>query len=158
MTQRSAEHASFIIERNLPGRPKHAFRFWSEPEMKRRWASCHTDWQELEYSFDFRVGGSEVSCLKAPDGSLHAMRSYFLDIVEGCRIIYAYEMTADGNRISTSLATVEFTPSETGTLMTFTEQAVFLDGLASAETREEGTEMGFDRLKLEIEKDLASAQ
>ncbi|WP_274426697.1 SRPBCC family protein [Chelativorans sp. YIM 93263] len=158
MIQHSAEHATFVIERSLPGRPQHAYRFWSEPEMKRRWASCHSDWQELEYRFDFRIGGSEVSRLKAPDGTVHAVRSYFLDIIEGHRIIYAYEITADDNRISTSLATVEFTPSDTGSLMIFTEQAVFLDGLASAEGREEGTEMGFERLKLEIERDLAVIQ
>jgi hypothetical protein len=34
--------------------------------------------------------------------------------------------------------------------MTFTEQAVFLDGLANAKDRQQGTELGFERLAFEL--------
>jgi uncharacterized protein YndB with AHSA1/START domain len=147
---RSAQHATFVIERLLPGSPQHAFRFWSEPEMKARWMACHPDWQIVEQQFDFRAGGSEVNRLKTPQGSIHGFRACYLDIVEACRIIYAYEMSADGRRNSTSLVTVEFEPADSHTKMTFTEQAVFLDGLANAKDRQQGTELGFERLAFEL--------
>jgi uncharacterized protein YndB with AHSA1/START domain len=153
MIERSTAHSTFVIERALPGRPAYAFRFWSEPEMKARWASCHPDWETIEHGLDFRVGGSEVNRLRTPEGVVHGFRSYFLDIVAGIRIVYAYEMSLDDERISASLATVEFAPAKGGTLMTFTEQAAFLDGRADAQMREEGTEMGFARLAAELERD-----
>src|SRR5687768_10515810 len=103
MSKRFTAHSTFVIERELPGRPAYAFRFWSEPDMKKRWAACHADWQTLEYAFDFRVGGSEVNRLRTPEGVIHGFRSYYLDIVAGSRIIYAYEMSVDEERISASL-------------------------------------------------------
>ena len=154
MSKRFTAHSTFIIERELPGRPAYAFRFWSEPDMKKRWAACHADWQTIDYAFDFRVGGSEVNRLRTPEGVIHGFRSYYLDIIAGSRIIYAYEMSADEARISASLTTVEFVPSGDRTRMIFTEQVVFLDGRADAQTRQEGTEMGFSRLASELERDI----
>lgn len=37
----AVDHRSFVIERTLPGSPTHAFRFWSDHALKRRWTSCH---------------------------------------------------------------------------------------------------------------------
>jgi uncharacterized protein YndB with AHSA1/START domain len=157
MTEPSAAHATFVIERRLAGSPRHAFSFWSRPDMKRRWTSCHPTWTTMDYSLDFRAGGGEVSLLRSPEGTLHGMHAHYLDIVETKRIVYAYEMTAGETRISASLVTVLFEPTAAATRMVFTEQVVFLDG-GSARDRQEGTESGFDRLALEIERDLAVVQ
>jgi hypothetical protein len=48
-------------------------------------------------------------------------------------------MWIDDRHISTSLTTIAVTPEGDGTLLTYTEQGVHLDGLDSAEGREEGT-------------------
>jgi hypothetical protein len=48
-------------------------------------------------------------------------------------------MWVDGRHMSTSIATITLEPEGDGTRLTFTEQAVHLDGLDTVEGREEGT-------------------
>lgn len=158
MAELPATHATLVIERAFKGSPGHAFSFWAKPELKRRWSDCHDNWETLEYGLDFRVGGGEISRLRTPEGVIHAVRSHYLDIVEGRRIVYAYEMSVGAARISASLATVLFVPAASGSTMSFTEQVVFLDGPGDAQGRHDGTELGFDRLALELERALATIQ
>lgn len=147
-------HTTFVIERDLPGSPAHAFRFWAEHDRKRIWTSCHPDWTIEEDRFDFRIDGEEVIRWRTPEGVEHGFHAHYLDILPGKQIIYAYAMNAGARQISASLATVEFTRKSEKTHMTYTEQAAFLDG-ADAATRSSGTESGFERLALAIEKNLA---
>lgn len=145
MKPSSIEHTIFVIERELPGSPRHTFRFWAEPELKERWNSCHTDWTVLEQAFDFRPGGVERKLWRTPDGKELSFNAHYLDIVVGERIIYAYEMAFDGERLSASLVTIELAPTGARTRMKFTEQAAFLTG-GTREQRVLGTEEGLDRL------------
>lgn len=147
-------HSTFTIERRLAGSAAHGFSFWAQPELKRRWSSCHPDWRELEYHMDFRVGGGEISRMVTPDGVEHDVISQYQDIEVGRRIVYAYRMIVDGQAASASLATVEFADTSSGSLMTYTEQVALLTGAQSASALQFGTETGFERLVLEIERDL----
>ncbi len=142
----SLNHRSFVIERQLPGSPAHAFRFWSDHQLKRQWNACHPDWEVIEDSFDFRVEGGERMIWRMPDGTEQAMVAHVLDIAPRQRIIYAYTMRTDGEAISSSLVTVEFAVGLGGTAMTFTEQAVFAS-VTHGDLRETGTGVGFDRLR-----------
>lgn len=139
-------HRTFVIERQLPGSPSHAFRFWSDHQLKRRWNACHPDWRVIEDWFDFRVDGGERMIWRMPDGSEQAMLATFLEIHPRERIVYAYTMRTDGISISSSLVTVEFVGTNGTTMMTFTEQAVFADP-ADGDVRESGTGVGFERLR-----------
>lgn len=150
-------HTEFTIEREIKTSPRHAFRFWSEPELKARWNDCHTDWTVLDDRFDFRIGGSEHKRWRTPSGEDLTFTAYYLDIVPEQRIIYAYEMTFAGKRLSGSLVTVTFSPSRDGTRMVFTEQAAILAGGADArQQRLVGTEETMDRLVdvVQLEKDI----
>lgn len=138
-------HTEFAVERLLKASPRHAFRFWSDPALKARWNDCHTDWTVLEDRFDFHVGGGERKHWRTPEGEALTFAAYYLDIVPEHRIIYAYEMSFAGQRLSASLVTVAFAPDAGGTRLTFTEQAALLDG-GDAERRIAGTEEGIDRL------------
>lgn len=141
----TVDHRTFVIERQLPGSPAHAFHFWSDHQLKRRWNACHPDWQVIEDNFDFRVDGGERMIWRMPDGTEQAMLAHFLEIAPRQRIVYAYAMRTDGEPISSSLVTVEFLSSSGGTTMTYTEQAVF-GGALDGDIRENGTDVGFDRL------------
>ncbi|MCY1241891.1 SRPBCC family protein [Achromobacter agilis] len=145
MTLPAIEHATFVIERELPASPRDAFRFWSEPRLKERWIVCHPDWTVQEEHFDFRVGGTELKRWRTSEGAEQTYRAAYLDIVPGQRLICAYEMSAGGQRISASLVTVEFVPAGAGTLLRFTEQVALLDG-SGVQGRRIGTETGLDRL------------
>lgn len=150
-------HTSFVIERDLPGSPVHAFRFWAEHDLKRQWTSCHPDWAVLEDRFDFQIGGAEVMRWRTVEGMEHGFHAHYLDIVPGRQIIYAFAMNAGGRQVSASLATVEFTRKGKGSLMTYTEQAAFHDE-ADATPRRSGTGAGFERLSVAIETSLAVIQ
>jgi len=142
----AVDHRTFVIERELPGSPAHAFRFWSDHDLKRRWNACHPDWTIEDDTFDFRIDGGERMAWRMPNGTAQEMRATFLDIRPRERIVYAYVMRTDGVAISSSLVTVEFVGSASGkTTMTFTEQAVFGDP-TDGDIRESGTGVGFTRL------------
>jgi uncharacterized protein YndB with AHSA1/START domain len=150
VTWSAIKHSTFVIKRELPASPKHAFRFWSEPDLKRRWSDCHTDWAVLEDVFDFRVGGIEAKRWRTLEGHEQAFRAHYLDIVPECRIIYAFDMSFKGEKLSASLATIELFAARKQTHMKFTEQVAFLGGVDPRQQRIAGTETGFDRLVEEI--------
>jgi uncharacterized protein YndB with AHSA1/START domain len=146
MTASTVKHSTFVIERDLPGSPKHAFRFWSEPELKETWTRCHPDWIVLEDRFDFRIGGEEAKRWRTSEGEEQAFHARYLDIAPERRIIYAFAMSFKGQNVSASLATVEFVAAEAMTRMVFTEQIAFLGDDEAYRMRVAGTEIGFNKL------------
>ena len=148
MTAVTTVHTDFVIERELPATPARAFRAWATPEAKRRWFVCHDDMVNVGYELDFRPGGHELNRVRRPDGVEHLFQARFFDIVPERRIIYGYHMQVGAQRLSVSLATVEFEPGGAGTRMRFTEQVAFLDGYGDREDRIRGTAEGLDRLAL----------
>ena len=138
-------HTTFVIERELPASPKHAFRFFSEKALKERWNACHPSWTVLEDRFDFRVGGVEAKRWRTGDGHEQTFFAHYLDIVPPSRIIYAFDMTFRGERVSASLATIDV-PDGTRTTLLFTEQLAFLAGREADARCESPARPGFDRL------------
>ena len=59
----------------------------------------------------------------------------------------------DGQRISVSVATLEFIPADNGTRLILTEQGAYLDGLDTSAQREEGTRGLLDALATYLEKE-----
>ncbi|MFP3547080.1 SRPBCC family protein [Rhizobium sp. SIMBA_035] len=153
MTQPSATHTTFTIERQLKAKPERAFRAWANPASKQTWFACHDGWATIEYRLDFRAGGSERNHTSDGEGLLHAYDAHYLDVVENARIVYAYEMKLGETRISASLATITFEPSAAGTRMLFTEQVVFLDGYPDDGLRRQGTEIGLDNFEAFLDRE-----
>ena len=78
----------------------------------------------------------------------------FHEILDGHRIVTAYEMRLNERLHSLSLATVEMSEVEGGTRLLYTEQIVFLDGTtaeAGTRSRETGTVGLFDRLDASLD-------
>ena len=148
MSERSVEHATFVVERAYDAPPDRVFAAWSDPRAKARWF----DGAEGEFELDFRVGGWERSRGTAPDGREYTFQALYQDIVPGRRIVYTYEMVLEETRISVSLATVEFTPvGDKGTRLVFTEQGAFLDGHESPARRAEGMGSLLNALDKEVQ-------
>lgn len=123
----SVTHATHLVERVFDATPAQVFAAWAEPAMKARWSIGAPEWSP-EHQLDFRVGGSEYYRGEQPDGPTHEIAATFLDIVPDERIVYAYDVSLDGERILVSLATIALSPVEAGTRLVFTEQsAVFED-------------------------------
>jgi uncharacterized protein YndB with AHSA1/START domain len=134
MSERSVEHATFVVERAYDAPPDRVFAAWSDPRAKASWF----DGSEGEFELDFRVGGWERGRGTAPDGCEYTFQALYQDIVPGRRIVYTYDMLLDGTRISVSVATAEFRPERDGTRLVFTEQGAFLDGHEMPARREQG--------------------
>jgi uncharacterized protein YndB with AHSA1/START domain len=153
MTDRSVTHSTFVVERDYDASPSRVFEAWSDPEAKARWFGPPSDDAKGEYELDFRVGGRELNRGVGPGGALFTYEARYQDIVPDERIVYAYDMHMDQDRISVSLGTVELAPDGDKTHLTYTEQGAFLDGLDSAELRQSGTGGLFDALGEELARE-----
>ncbi len=151
MSNRSTEHATFVIERTYDAPPDRVFAAWSSQDAKARWWG-----PSEEHRLDFRVGGSEHLRARVGEDE-YTYEGLYRDIVEGERIVYSYEMQRNGVRISVSVATVELAPAEAGTLLRFTEQGVFLDGHDQPELREHGTGELLDKLAAALGEEVRTA-
>jgi uncharacterized protein YndB with AHSA1/START domain len=153
MSERSVEHATFVVERTYDASPDRVFAAWSDPEAKARWF----DGAEAGVELDFRVGGRERRRGTLPDGRAYTFQALYHDIVPARRIVFTYEMLVDETRISVSLATVHLRPERAGTRLVFTEQGAFLDGHEPPERREQGMGSLLDALAAELRSNRAGA-
>jgi uncharacterized protein YndB with AHSA1/START domain len=143
---RSTQFATFTVERDLAFSPSAVFGAFADIEAKRRWFGNPGE-TDGEHTLDFRVGGREHSGGGSPQaGGWYTFDAEYHDIVPDERIVYTYDMTIDGNRISASVATIVLTPTDAGTHLRLTEQGVFLDGHDTNAARERGTNELIDAL------------
>ncbi len=141
---------TFTIERTYPERAAHVFAAFASLEAKSIWGDTggfESVAGEAE-EFDFRPGGHERFVIRVGDTDYRYDAQYY-DIVPDARIVYAYEMYANGRRISVSLATIEFLETHGTTILRLHEQGAYLDGIDGAEApslRREGTAEMLDGL------------
>jgi uncharacterized protein YndB with AHSA1/START domain len=148
MTQPSVIHDTFTVERTYPATTSRVLAAFASQEAKKVWGDTG-DLQPGSDSaarteFDFRVGGRERFGF-GHRGHTYRYDALYYDLVPEQRIVYSYEMYADGARISVSVATIEFAKTSDGTALTWTEQGAYVDGFdgdqASARRREGTAEM-----------------
>ena len=151
MSGRSVIHDMFVIERRYLAIPSRVFAAFASTDAKSNWGwidrSAVDDGAKAP-ELDFRIGGRERFEFKE-HGTALRYDARFYDIVPDQRIIYSYEIYADGARISVSVATIEFVMNGDGTALTWTEQGAFLDGFDGNEApglRRDGTVQLLDLL------------
>lgn len=152
MSDRSAEYGSFTINRTYDASPADVFQAWADPAAKAQWFVGPTDWKATRRELDFRIGGRERLTGTFPSGRVTDYDARYWDIMPSKRIVFTYGMHLDDKRISVSLATVTLEPAGKGTLFSFTEQAVFLDGFVDGGGRERGTRAHLDRLEAMLKR------
>jgi uncharacterized protein YndB with AHSA1/START domain len=131
MSDRSVIHDIFSIERTYRAAPSRVFAAFSSDAAKSAWGDTEgveTPADAGPTEFDFRAGGRERFTVEA-GGAQFRYDALYYDIVPDQRIVYSYEMYADGVRISVSVATIEFAKSGDGTALTWTELGAYLDGI-----------------------------
>jgi uncharacterized protein YndB with AHSA1/START domain len=142
---RSAVHDSFTLDRHYAAAPARVFQAFADPAAKAKWFGEPGSKNE-DVSFDFREGGRETVTTIMDDGTRFGLLATYTDIVPDERIVYTYEMSLNGRRISVSVATVEVRAAGGGTDLVLTEQGVYLDGLDQPKFRREGTDHLLDAL------------
>ena len=144
-------HSTFQIVREYPHAPSKVFRAFSEKELVRRWRVEDENCKVTEFTYDFRVGGSEVSRFSFMGGPEIRLDAQFHDILPDRRIVYSYRMAIHDKPFSASLTTVEFLASGTDkTRLVYTEHGAFLDRADSAAGREEGCQTLLGKLAVEL--------
>ena len=137
MSERSVQHATFVVERTYDASPSRTFAAWADRAAKARWFGADDEFADDEFELDFRVGGHERR--RGSEGDrVYTVEAQYQDIVPDERIVYSYDVRFDEQRISVSLGTVELAPAGDGTRLTYTEQGAFLDGLDTPDQREQG--------------------
>jgi uncharacterized protein YndB with AHSA1/START domain len=134
MTDRSATHATFTLERVYAAAPAEVFAAWSDPDAKARWFAGST----AQHDLDFSVGGREVTHGVVGDKSL-TFDTVYRDIVPGERIVYSSSLFREADLMTVTLTTVQFQPEDGGTRLVLTEQGAYLDGHEDPSWREQGT-------------------
>lgn len=151
--ERSEVHATFVLERNYPVPARAVWHALSDNDARDHWFGGGDAFAVREKSHDFRVGGHGVEDGQWHGGPTSRFVSTYTDIVEEQRMVFSYDMWVDDRHMSTSLTTITLTPDADGTRLTYTEQGVHLDGLDSAEGREEGTGGILDNLGAFLARD-----
>jgi uncharacterized protein YndB with AHSA1/START domain len=142
--QRSTEHATFTIEREIEASPARVFELWADPAAKAQWFGPRDPANKL--TLDFQVGGREHYADPAQSGMVFTYDALIQEIVPKERIVYSYTFDFDQTRMSASVVSVEFKPAGKGTRLHYTEQVVFFDGHDNPADREGGTRKELDRL------------
>jgi len=132
-------HHDFTIARTYPHPPHAVYEMFADPAKKKLWFGANENFSTGSDTWDFRVGGRERAWSDHGNGITTTFDATYADIVPGERIVYTYVMTLNGAPLSGSAACITFEPVEGGTLLTFTEHGIHLDGPAGGVGREEGS-------------------
>ncbi|WP_016906069.1 SRPBCC domain-containing protein [Streptomyces xiaopingdaonensis] len=135
MSERSALHATFTLERDYLVPPERTFAAWADPVSKSRWFAG----VDSGHTLDFRVGGQEVTRGTGPDGWELTYTSTFHEILPDTRIVYSSTLYGGTSLATVSLTTVEFHATDEGTRLVLTEQGSYLDAHEDPYWRERGT-------------------
>jgi uncharacterized protein YndB with AHSA1/START domain len=144
---RTVAHDTFVLERTYAASPARTFAAWADQGAKDQWFGDPDLEATQSREMDFRVGGRESMRGTIPGTtSPFTYDAVYQDIVRDERIVYSYDMTMNDQRISVSVATIEFVPDGAGTRLILTEQGAYLDGLDTVAQREEGTRAILEQL------------
>ena len=142
----SETHGTFVIERTYAAPIAAVWCAVTDTEARQHWFGGGPEFEVREQSHDFRIGGRAVEDGRWRDGPRSRFESVYVEILDGRRVVFTYDMWVDDRHMSTSLTTITLEREGDGTRMTYTEQAVHLDGLDTVEGREEGTRGLLDAL------------
>lgn len=151
--ERRLARAGFTLTRDYPAPPERVWDAFADEQQKLSWWGAGDAMEPREWSFDFRVGGRDVAEGKFHNGPVSRYEATYTDIVERVRIVTTYDMWIDRDHMSTSVASLEFEPTEQGTRFTHVEHGVFFDRFwADGPGRESGTRGLLDALGAYLER------
>ena len=155
MEEQSVIHSTFVIERSYPKPPERVFSAFADAAKKRRWFAEGESHEVEEFEMDFRVGGAERARYRFKEGTPFpgvalTNEGSYQDIVPNRRVVTASTMTLGDRRISASLVTVEFLPTDEGTDLICTHQGAFFEGADGPQMREAGWRQLLEQLANEL--------
>lgn len=146
-------HGMFTIKRQWAAPPARVFSAWSDPALKAQWFTGPADvWTLQRRSVDFRPGGMEVLEGRFSDSGVTTLFKARFHLIESDRrLVYAYDLYHGGSFDSVTLASLMLEQAGSGTLVSYTEQIIFLDGTDGTKDRQVGTELQFAQIEAALE-------
>lgn len=149
MTERSVEHATFVVRRVLDAPLPEVFAAWAHPE---RWdVPSDNSWDAYE-QHEFRTGGRRLQTFGPRSGPVWREEGRYEDIVADKRIVYSYAILRGDLRVTLSLQTLEFVAQGARTRMQLTEQIAILDRGDTASGREGGVGQWLDKFATALKR------
>lgn len=145
-------HGSFSVERIYRHPAARVFFAHADMATTRRWRVEGEGFEILEHAMDFRVDGTEVAQFRYGDGPVIRMDTQYQAIEPDRRIVFSYRMAIGEAPMSVSLATIEITPVDGGSKLTFTEQGAYFGDPTALAGREEGTRGLLESLAVELDR------
>jgi len=135
----SVQHDTVTVSRELKADAARVFGLWSDPKALARWyLPGDESWTGEIHEHAFKVGG-RLHLSFGPTGETPYFEDcVYTDIVTDQRILYAGTVLKGTERLTTSMITIEFTATESGTRVVTTDQIAILDGKDTSEERREG--------------------
>ncbi len=153
MAEPKVVHSTFVVERSFPKPVETVFGALAKPEKVRRWFAEGGAHDLVEFTMDFREGGSQRLVYRMKEGTpIPGMTidndARFQEIVLNDRIVMATTMKLDGKRLLASQITFELVPSDKGTDLICTHQGAYFESAAQnmAKMLEDGWNALFDKL------------
>jgi uncharacterized protein YndB with AHSA1/START domain len=155
MEEQSVIHSTVVIERSYPKPSERVFSAFADAAKKRRWFAVGESHEVEEFEMDFRVGGTERLRYRFKQGTPFqgvavTNEESYQDIVPNRRVVTASTMTLGEQRISASLVTFEFLPTDKGTDLICTHQGAFFEGADGPQIREAGWRQLLEQLATEL--------
>ncbi len=151
MAEPKVVHNTFVLERKFNQPVATVFEVFSDPEKARQWYVADRSSEIVEFTRDFREGGTERMIYKmGPQtpfpGTPLENEGRFQEIVPNERIVMASSMKIGGHRISVTQVTFELLPTVEGSELILTHQGAFLPGSDGPKMRQDGWNTLLDRI------------
>lgn len=114
MSDAALIHATLVFERHIAGDCQTVFEAYADVEKRMEWGAPSDTAVIIYDEDDFRIGGIDrFRCGSKLNPNIHGTTTY-LDIVPNTRIVSSEVIEMDGNRLSASLTTAEFSAADGG--------------------------------------------
>lgn len=146
MSHTTMVHRTTTIEKTYAASPPRVFAAWADPDKRLLWGSPSDEVILRNDAADFRPGGEDIQTCLVEGQAVATVTGRYHDIVPDTRIIYTETISDPSALLGSSLVSVEFNPSGTGTRLVLTLQTVAVDGSDLLEGVEEGWSSALERL------------
>lgn len=157
MQQPQVLHSTFVVERSFPKPPETVFSAFADPGQSRRWYAEGEGHEVVEFTSDFRVGGTQtLRYTLGPGTPVAGMRinnqALFQEIQPNHRIVLAQTMDLEDKRIMAAQVTIELLRNGGGTDLILTNQGAFFETGLTPEMLKAGWRGLLEKLASEVEK------
>ncbi len=143
----SVVHATFNTTRDYPTSVRRVFAAFADPELRALWNSPADEISVRIESHGFNVGERTVEICVAEGQDVARVETFYVDIVDGQRILFL-EQISDMERLQgASLVTAEFFARNGGTRLSLTIQTAGVDGSGLEQGVVDGWASALERLE-----------